>query len=299
MFLLRRNFLSLIFASLFSPLLNACKKNASVKMLAFTDIHYDDARTDDGVKDYRKSFGKVQDAIAKTKGQKFDCVLNLGDIVEGKIGQLEKLLVEFATVDAPIKNVLGNHDLRCNPNAQRKMINRLFDNGKSFYHFDIKGWRFFVLDSLSISRVSKIKDERCTQETAYWLKKVKGKENGVVWGGGIDSEQLKWLENGLIEATKENKKVAVFCHMIIFPFSHATIFNHEQVSEILENNKCVKAFICGHLHEGGYVKHNNIHYLTLKSIIGNPETTFSTLEFTDDEIIVNGYGAERSRILKI
>ena len=151
---------------------------------------------------------------------------------------------------------------------------------------------------MRISRVSKIKNERCTKESAYWLAKVKGKENGVVWGGGVDSEQLEWLENGLKKASQENKKVAVFCHMIIFPFTHASMFNNEQIAEILERNKCVKAFICGHLHEGGYVQRNGLHYLTLQSILANSEPTFSTLEFCDDKIIVKGFGKESSRELK-
>ena len=104
------------------------------------------------------------------------------------------------------------------------------------YSFDVKNWRFFVLDSMRLSRVSKIKNERCTNESAYWLAKVKGKENGVVWGGGVDSEQLEWLENGLKKATQENKKVAVFCHMTIFPFTHASMFNHEQIAEIFQKH---------------------------------------------------------------
>ncbi|MBQ2722526.1 MAG: metallophosphoesterase [Opitutales bacterium] len=295
--LCRRNFMSSIFGGILTPIVVSCKKSESVKMLSFADIHCDDDRADDGAKDYKMSFSKVQSAISKVRNEKFDCVLNFGDIVEGEPAQLQKMMGELSSVGVPVKNVLGNHDLRCKPEVQHKMMSMLFEESKSYYSFDVKNWRFFVLDSMRLSRVSKIKNERCTNESAYWLAKVKGKENGVVWGGGVDSEQLEWLENGLKKATQENKKVAVLCHMTIFPFTHASMFNHEQIAEILENNKCVKAFICGHLHEGGYVQHNSVHYLTMQSILQNKEPTFSTLEFCEDKIVVKGFGKEVSRTL--
>ena len=298
MSILRRKFLSLFGGALIASWVGGCGKNKSVKMLAFADIHCDDDRADDGLKDYQKSFAKLQNALSQTKNEHFDCVLNLGDIVEGEILQYEKVESLLAKANAPLKNVLGNHDLRCSPNSQRNMINRLFDGGKSYYHFDMGNWRFFVLDSLRISRVSKIKDEQCAKETAYWLEKAKGKENGVVWGGGIDSTQLKWLDDELKIATAQNKNVAVFCHMAIFPFSHASIFNHEQVAEVLENNKCVKAFICGHKHTSDYVVHKGVHYLTLMSLLEHKPSTFATLEFSDNKIVVKGYGEELSRELK-
>ena len=85
--------------------------------------------------------------------------------------------------------------------------------------------------------------------------------------------------------------------MTIFPFSHGTIFNHEQVADVLENNKCVKAFICGHKHDSDYTLHKGVHYLTLMSLLEHKEPTFSTLEFFDNKIVVKGYGEEPSREL--
>ena len=136
--LCRRNFMSSIFGGILTPIVVSCKKSESVKMLSFADIHCDDDRADDGAKDYKMSFSKVQSAISKVKNEKFDCVLNLGDIVEGEPAQLQKMMGELSSVGVPVKNVLGNHDLRCKPEVQHKMMSMLFEESKSYYSFDVK-----------------------------------------------------------------------------------------------------------------------------------------------------------------
>jgi predicted MPP superfamily phosphohydrolase len=72
-------------------------------MLSFADIHCDDDRADDGTKDYKMSFSKVQSAISKVKNEKFDCILNLGDIVEGEPAQLQKIAHVLSSTGAPVK----------------------------------------------------------------------------------------------------------------------------------------------------------------------------------------------------
>ncbi len=299
--LLRRDFICAGASLLFSGFLRSFGFSGSspVRVFSVTDIHCDVCENE-GSKNYRASLGKLKKAVSAHRSQKFDFVLNLGDIVDRNVSCADTALSELSSLGVPLKNVLGNHDFRCSPSGQRAMAKKLFCGGNSYYSFDCGIWRFIVLDSMGLSRISKIKDADCAAQTEMWISRVEGKPNSVPWGGGIDSRQLAWLESELKKSSAESRPAAVLCHMTAYPLSHASMFNYEEVGEMLSKYRnCAKAFICGHKHDGGYEMRGGLHYLALKSLLEYEEPTYSVLNFYKDKIVVEGFGEETPRVLMI
>ena len=105
----------------------------------------------------------------------------------------------------------------------------------------------------------------------------------------------EWLESELKEAEAVKEKVILFCHFPIFPKDPHNLWNDKELKSLLEKYSCVKAYINGHNHKGNYAEKNGIHYMTMKGMVENIEPTFSIMEFTESEIRIKGFGAEKSR----
>ena len=84
------------------------------------------------------------------------------------------------------------------------------------------------------------------------------------YNGGIGAEQMKWLNNVLENAESE---IVICCgHVPLHPDSTATIdgflYNNTAVMDLFDKHCCVKAYLCGHDHDGGYTKSSTgVHYI--------------------------------------
>lgn len=95
---------------------------------------------------------------------------------------------------------------------------------------------------------------------------------------------MKWLDNVLADATKEEQSVILCSHVPLYPHHHtayAFLWNYGevrvtestymyllptfccygQVMEIIKKYECVKLILAGHDHSGGYTHHHAHHYI--------------------------------------
>ncbi|MDX1286396.1 MAG: hypothetical protein R3182_15375, partial [Draconibacterium sp.] len=91
-----------------------------------------------------------------------------------------------------------------------------------------------------------------------------------------------------------------FCHYPLLPLEAHTLWNSEDVLDILYSHKCVKLYINGHNHAGEYQRKSGIHYLTLSGMVETKfQNSFAKILLSDEKIEIKGYGREQSRELKI
>jgi len=109
------------------------------------------------------------------------------------------------------------------------------------------------------------------------------------YNGGIGKEQLKWLESVLENSQSD---IVICCgHVPLHPDSTATIdgflYNNIEVMDMFKKHTCVKAYICGHDHDGGYSKCpiTGIHYIIPRAPIecGVNQTAYGYLNFFSDK----------------
>ncbi len=110
------------------------------------DIQYADQDTH-GLRHYRESMEKLQECSAALNAKKLAFVIQLGDLVDGGIDNLDRILPVFDQIRAPKYHVLGNHDF-C---AERSVLLKRLNMPAAYYQFSEPGWRFAVLDGMNVS----------------------------------------------------------------------------------------------------------------------------------------------------
>ena len=125
----------------------------------------------------------------------------------------------------------------------------------------------------------------------------------VRFNGAIGKKQLLWLQSTLRKAEEQGQKVLVFSHVPIYPKfdSMTTLWNYEDVLEVLWQFRCVFACFHGHTHEYGYeVDKKGIHHYVFDAVIEAPldSNAFATLHVKDDSIVIEGFGIVENQVLK-
>ena len=66
---------------------------------------------------------------------------------------------------------------------------------------------------------------------------------------------------------------------------------------MLSEYPCVRAFLAGHHHTGGYGVYRGVHHLTFRGMVEGPENKFAIVEVYPDKLVVRGFGTEEHRTL--
>ena len=117
----------------------------------------------------------------------------------------------------------------------------------------------------------------------------------------VQLEKHRWLEDELEEATEKSQVVICFCHipLAVDGAGKYTLWNREDMIDMLEEAECVKAFIAGHHHEGGYADNGGFHHVTLKGmVVGENTTSYSVVKIYKDRLVIDGYGREEDKEYK-
>jgi manganese-dependent ADP-ribose/CDP-alcohol diphosphatase len=269
------------------------------------DVQYAD-KDDSGSRRYRTAVERLAQCVDEMNAQPIEFAVQLGDIIdgaatpEGSLADLERVMTELERLDVPVHHVLGNHCLEV---PREELLPRLAVS-LPYRSFARDGWRFLILDSLDVSISGwPVGHARHTQ-AGNWLATHSGDEhpNARPWNGALGPEQVAWLAAQLEQAAASGEHVVVFSHL---PTSGdgadpgAILWNHAEVSALLEASGVVVAFFAGHHHPGGYAQVNGIHHVTLQAMCDSNEgaNAYAYVDVWPERLELRGIGDVPSRTL--
>ena len=278
-------------------LVGACRKTITFAVVA--DVQYYSGKPL-GTRYYAASLDKLKEALTEFNRAKVQFVLNLGDTIDTNIRSFDAVMPLFDLAKAPVYHVVGNHDFSVKEGEEGKVLPAL-GLKETYYAFSRGNWLFVALNGFEL-RFPFPEDETLAKESEalYTRLRAEGKEHAQRWNGGIGSEQLAFLDGHLSRADQAGKKAIVFCHYPVLPESAGNLWNDIEVVALLEKHPSVKAYFCGHNHEGDYVFQNGIHYLTFQGMVETPDqNAFAVITLEKNAIRIQGFGREPSRILEL
>lgn len=249
-----------------------------------------------GVRKYDQSDTKLEQCVAHFNTMNLAYTVHLGDFIDKKWESFDDVGPIYNALKMPKYHVLGNHDFSVADTLKHKVSERM-GLPSPYYDFEVKGWRFVVLNGNDVSFHAYPKDSKKykTAEAYYTKYEIESPK----WNGALGTKQLKWLKHVLESASKKEEKVILYCHFPVFPENVHNLWNANEVIELLEKYSCVKAYINGHNHVGNYGQKKGIHYLTMKGMVDTQQTSYSTINVYDDRLEIIGYGREDNRTLHI
>ena len=274
----------------------------SVTIGIFTDAHYAHKDNSNG-RYYTASKQKVKDAVDTFNAQSVDLAVSLGDIVDNEYEYYGDIAAYVDKLNMPKYQVLGNHDF-INPFSEDQQNAALKQIGVKERYFSVvkEPFRLIFLDGSDIAMYSHpvASEEYRLAEDIYYTLRDDEEANAKRYNGAIGEKQQKWLENELKDAEAKNQIVFCFCHI---PFAidgakQYTLWNGEDMVDLISPYKCVKAVIAGHHHEGGYADDGGLHHITLKGMVLGEENSYAVITLHEDRIAVVGYGREADKEYK-
>lgn len=263
------------------------------------DIQYADQDTW-GAREYRKSIEKLEHCSTEFGRERLAFVIQLGDLVDGGLANLDRILPVYNRIAAPKHHALGNHDF-C---AERDVLLKRLGMSAAYYQFSQDRWRFVVLDGMNVSVAGGWRESEEPYREGRELLSALQKErtrNAQTWNGAVGRRQRSWLTEVLGRAVRQNERAIVFCH---FPVLAAAcrpehlLWDHREVLAILEAHRCVAAYMCGHDHRGGYAEGNGIHHVTFAGMVEHSAgECCHVVDVYKDRLVVRGAGATAGQTL--
>jgi len=275
------------------------KENTSLTIGIVTDVQYC-ACESSGNRYYKNSLAKLDSCINYFNSQQLAFVAHLGDAIDRDFQSFDVILPRFMKSSAPVYFVLGNHEMNVQEEFKTQVLSKM--KMKNDYYSVSKGeWKFIFLNGNDLSfRAPQDSIQKAERDTLYAKLKRTGRCNTGKANGGLSSKQFTWLKLQLEDAMRSNKKVIVMCHFPIFPVACHSLFNDEELTALLTDYKCVKAYFCGHNHDGGYALKDGVHFINFHGMVDTESSpAFAKVILTQDSIFVDGHGREPSRRLKI
>ena len=257
------------------------------------DCQYCDANTG-GVRQYRDSPAKLRASVDQLNQEDIEFSVHLGDFIDKDWKSFDVVEPIYQSLKKPAYYVLGNHDYSVADDKKALVHTRLGMKSR-YYDFTVKGWRFVALDGNDISfHAYPVDSDEYRAASAYYLNH---KITSPKWNGAIGAAQVKWLEGVLKDAAAKGESVVLMAHFPVYPANVHNLWNAREIVSITEANPCVKAYINGHNHSGNYGEKNGVHYVTFKGMVDTAETSFATVEVTEEELRITGFGREENRTL--
>jgi len=249
-----------------------------------------------GIRKYSLSESKLKKAVAHLNTMNLQYVVHLGDFIDRDFKSFDVVSPIYEQLNMPKYHVLGNHDFAVS-DEKKKDIPQKMDLSSRYYDFEVKGWRFVVLDGNDISFHAYPKNSEKYKKAAEYYEQNMLKS--PKWNGAIGAKQLSWLKSVLEKASRDREKVVLYSHFPIYPENIHNLWNANELIQLIEACSCVKAYINGHNHNGNYGIKEGIHYLTLKGMVDTDQTSYAVINVYEDRLKVIGYGREENRIMII
>ncbi len=290
-----RIFILLILSTvIFSSCIRTKQTEPILKIGLIADPQYQDLPTS-GERYYGESLWKLAEAIDTLNNNNVDFIQNLGDIINAEWRSYDSIIPVYNKINPDIENhhLLGNHDFSVDSIQMGDVLNKL-GMPDYYYSFVRKNWRFIVLDATDYAYFSNYLHNYNIEKIDAYYAKAEGKSNHYDWNSGIGEKQQNWLKEELNSADSLNQKVIVFSHMPIKPKHAASLWNSDEIVDIIESSPNVVAFITGHHHDGGYAFANGIHYITIFGMVNTEISSFAILNIYQDSLVLKGFGNQRN-----
>lgn len=269
----------------------------------FSDVQYA-KKENRGASHYRESLKFLDEAIACFNEHDLRAVINLGDLVDSNGGDhLDATLSIMEKSIHPLFHIIGNHDL-IGPLQRKNVLSRLMIKRPWGECLKKDNWRFVVVDSTEVSFQADGSRLDLSNEEIIRLKQL-GDPCAEVWNGMASKQQMKDLEELLIDATRCGNRVVILNHMVTGSGSGSLAhrcWNHEQLTGLINKSPCVAAHFNGHDHSGGFAtdRASGVHYLTLPAICdsGGKTGAHGIARFDKNSITLEGWGRVKSRTLE-
>lgn len=241
---------------------------------AIADVQYADQAAA-GARTYRESLKKVRECARLYEGQGCAFTVHLGDLVDGGLDNLERILPEMNALPQPVWHVIGNHDT-----PREGWLKRL-KMPVAHYKFSRDEWDFIVLDGLAV----RAGDGGVGDAVLAELRK-KGAPNAQSWNGGLGASQREWLADLLADAARGGRMVGLFCHFPIMQGSARAdhfLWDWHQTGAVIARSDAVRFWMNGHDHRGGRSRVRSTDYITLPGLVENtPEQCAAVVDVFAD-----------------
>ena len=271
-----------------------------LKIGLVADPQYADKPTQ-GLRHYKQSLLKLEEAIDTFNIQHVDFVQNLGDIIDEEWDSFDTILPIYNKLKPTIENyhLLGNHDFSVDSTHLSGLLEKL-SMPDYYYSYSKQGWRFIVLDATDYSYFSNPLHNHDIDKVNAHYENTQSDSNKKLWNSAIGEEQQNWLKQELDTARLLNQKVILFSHLPIRANGNAhNLWNDYEIVDIVENSSNVVAFINGHNHSGDYLLKNGIHYITVFGMVDTDISSYGILEIHKDSLVLRGYGNQKTLHLDI
>ncbi|MCC8145740.1 MAG: metallophosphoesterase [Bacteroidales bacterium] len=283
--------------SLFCSSLNNLKSQEILPIIRIgliADIQYGDCDSR-GSRFYRNSLPKLDSCMVDFNQNHVHFIVNLGDLVDRSPNDIDAVLSILKQAESPVYNITGNHDY--GGFKDNEALYRKLNMPQEYYSLLSQNWRFILLNTNEIASYANVEEtwkEKELKEQMDHLKKT-DKKNGQSYNGGISSIQLKWLEDQLKAAEKNDENVIIFSHHPLYPSSAYTALNDEAILNTVSEFECVKAIISGHHHTGAFGNYKNIPCITTEGMIETENTNaYGIINIFNDKIVLEGKGRTKT-----
>jgi predicted phosphodiesterase len=262
---------------------------------AVADAQYAD-EPDDGQRMYHRTPGKLAAAVADFNHRDLAFVVHLGDFIDRDWASYDALLPVARRLRHPWHFVLGNHEFAVD-DAHKPLVPAKLGMPARYYAFVAHGWMFIVTDGNDLSSYAwpagsaELRESMAIRDRLYAGKPL--------WDGAIGAAQLRWIDGKLAEADRRGLKAMLFCHFPLWPENPHNLWNAPEVMATIERHPSARIWLDGHNHDGNYGEHAGVHYVNMKAMLDTPDTSYATLDFFADRVVLHGVGRQQDMTLKL
>jgi 3',5'-cyclic AMP phosphodiesterase CpdA len=294
----RRGFLKATLLAASAPAIMRGAVQAGFEIGLVADAQYADV-DDKGTRFYRKSLGKIADAVEHFNGRDLAFCAHLGDLIDREWRSFNEITRPLAASHHRWHHLLGNHDFDVLEALKAKVPGRLGLEAR-YRFFDHREFRFVILDTNDVSTYAHAAGSSEQIAAAAELKRLQVAKirQAKPWNGGIGAVQLAWFDRVCAEAGAARRKVIVLAHHPVAPHNDHNVWNSPAVLTALKNQPAVVAWCNGHNHAGHFADHAGVPCVTMHGMVETAATTaFATVRILPDRLVIAGHGREPSREL--
>ena len=294
----RRGFLKVTLLAASAPAILRGAVLAGFEIGLVADAQFADV-DDKGTRFYRKSLGKLADAVDHFNGRDLAFCAHLGDLIDREWRSFDEITRPLAASRHRWHHLLGNHDFDVLEELKAKVPERLGLEAR-YRFFDHREFRFVILDTNDVSTYAHAAGAPEQIAAAAELKRLQVAEirQAKPWNGGIGAAQLAWFDRVCAEAHAARRKVIVLAHHPVAPHNDHNVWNSPAVLTALKNQPAVVAWFNGHNHAGHFADHAGVPCVTMHGMVETAATTaFATVRILPDRLVLTGHGREPSREL--